>query len=146
MLVFNDWKSPDWLTVGFLNFVLVFMLTFGEGTSVCNFLFISNSEENIPELLLVVCSDNMAKYRWLSSSFYFPRVFVMVWIALAIKRLLWGNLGLEVLCIKSSNLENVLNLLWMILRCIVTKYYLGYAMFCKYTSHMGNDCIWWSIL
>ena len=38
-----------------------------------------------------------------------------------------------------------LTTLWTILGSIVTKYYLGYGMFCKYTYHMGNDCIWWGI-
>ena len=57
---------------------MVFMFTFSEVTSVNNFLFISNSETDLPELFLVVRSGNMAKYGSLSSSLRFRRVFLMV--------------------------------------------------------------------
>ena len=57
---------------------MVFMFTFSEVTSFRNFLFISNSEADLPELFLVVRSGNMAKYGSLSSSLRFRRVFLMV--------------------------------------------------------------------
>ena len=131
MFVFNGLKSPNWLTVGFLNFILMFTFMFSDGTSVCNFHFISYSEEDISQLLLVVRSDNMAKYRWLSLSLHFRRLFVMVWIAVSIKSLLWENLGIEVVFMKSHDLQNVLNFRELYWGCIVTKYFLGYAMFCN---------------
>ena len=38
-----------------------------------------------------------------------------------------------------------LKIMWIILGSIITKYYFGYAMSCKYTSQMDNNYIWWSI-
>ena len=46
----------------FLSFVLVFTFTRSKGTRVCSSLFISNSEADVPELLLIVRSNSMAKY------------------------------------------------------------------------------------
>ena len=56
----------------------MFTFTFTEGTSVSNFLFISNSEADVPDLFLVMSSVNMAKYGSQSSSLYFRRVFLIV--------------------------------------------------------------------
>ena len=129
----------------FLEFHLVFAFTFSKVTSACNFLFISNSEADVPELFLVVHSTNVAKYILLLSSLHSCRVFLMVWKALSTNPLLWGNSGLTVLCMKSHDLEDFLNSYELHWRSIATKYYFGYAMLCKYTSPMGNDCIWWGI-
>ena len=60
----------------------MFTFMFSEGTSVRNFLFISNSEADVPELFLVVRRINMAKYRLLLSSLHFGRVFfVAEWLS-----------------------------------------------------------------
>ena len=56
----------------------MFTFTISEGTSVRNFFFISNSKVDIPELFLVVCSANMAKYGSQLSSLHFCRVFLIV--------------------------------------------------------------------
>ena len=61
-LLINIWSSLDSLTVDFSSFALLFMLMFSKGSSVCSFLFISNSEADVLELLLVVRSTKMAKY------------------------------------------------------------------------------------
>ena len=44
------WSFLDWLTVGFLSFVLEFTFTFIEGTGVSNFPFISNSDADVSGL------------------------------------------------------------------------------------------------
>ena len=56
----------------------MFTFTFSESTSVSNFFFISNSEVDVPDLFLVMCSANMAKCESLSSSLHFWRVFLIV--------------------------------------------------------------------
>ena len=109
LLVFSGWSSLDWLTVGFLSFVLVITFTFHKGTSVYNFLSISNSEADISELFLVVRSADMAKYVSLSSSIHFRRVFLMAWMAVSTNPLLWRKSGLKVLSMKSHDLESFLN-------------------------------------
>ena len=86
------------------------IFTFSEGTSVHNFLFTSNSEVAVPELFLVVCSADMAKYVSLLSSLYFRRVSLMVRKAISTNLLLWGNLRLEALCMKFHDLEKNLKL------------------------------------
>ena len=108
-LLFNGWDSLDWITVGFLSFALVFTFMFSKGTSVHYFLFISDSEANVPELFLIVSRTNMKKYGSPSSSLHFCRFFSIVWIALSTKPLLWRNTELGILCMKCHDLENVLN-------------------------------------
>ena len=66
-------------------------------------------EADVPELFLVMRSANMAKYGSLSSSLNIRRVFLMIWIALSTNPLLWGKSGLEVLWMKSYDLEDFLN-------------------------------------
>ena len=88
-----------------LSFILMFTFRFSESTSARNFLFISNSEADVPELFLVARSANMTKYGSLLSSLYFRSILLTVWIALSKKPLLFGNSRLKVLCMKSHNLK-----------------------------------------
>ena len=53
----------------------MFAFTRSKGTRVFSFLFRSNSEADVPDLLLVVRSANMVKYGSLSLTLYFFRVF-----------------------------------------------------------------------
>ena len=52
----------------------MFTFRFSESTSNRNFLFISDSEVDVPELFLAVRSANMTKYGSLLSALYFRRV------------------------------------------------------------------------
>ena len=144
LFVFNGSSFLDWLTVDFLSFVLEFTFMFSKGASIHNFLFTSNSEADVPELFFIVRSANMAKYGSLSSSLHFHSVFLMVWIALSTNHYSEGTLEWKS-CVWNPMIWKILKLIWTILGSIVTKSYFGYAMLYKYTSCMGNDCIWWGI-
>ena len=90
----------------------MFTFTFSEGSSVRNVFFISDSEEDVPELFLVVRSANMAKYGSLSPSLHFRnfRFFGFLnGLASSLHELITLRERLKVLCIKSHDLENLLN-------------------------------------
>ena len=116
------WLLTSWVSVWCLCLHLVRVYIY-----VCNFLFTSNTEADVPELFLVVhsTSTKMTKYGSLSSFLHFHRVFLLVWIALSTNLFLWGNSWLEVLCMKSHDLEKFLKFTPAILVSIVTKYYFG---------------------
>ena len=141
--LYNGWSSLDWLAAGFLSFVLLLTFTFSEGNSVRNFIFSSNSEVDTPKLFLVVLNANMVKYGSILSYLRFRRVLLMVWIALH-KLITLRELGTGCLVYEVPWFGKVHKFMWTVLGSIVTKY-LGYAISYKYTSHVGNDCIWWGI-
>ena len=116
------WQLTSWVWVWCLCLHLVRVYIY-----VCNFLFTSNTEADVPELFLVVhsTSTKMTKYGLLSSFLHFHRVFLLVWIALSTNLFLWGNFWLEILCMKSHDLKKILKFTRAILVSIVTKYYFG---------------------
>ena len=94
----------------FLGSFLLFTFAFRKGISVHIFVLISNSEADVLELVLVVCSAKLAKYWSLSSSIHYCWVSIMVWIVFSTNVLLWGNTGLELLCMNYHDLEHFWNL------------------------------------
>lgn len=143
---FKGWSSLDWLTVCFSSFILMFKLTFSEGTSVLNFQLSFHQQlwMDVPELGVFERSTDTAKYGSVSSSLHIFWVFLMVWIPSSTNLLHWENSRLEVLSTKSHSLEDFLNSYELYCGPLSQNPY-WYAVLCKYISHAGNHCIWGGI-
>ena len=136
-LVFNSWCSLNWLTVGFLSFVLVLTFMFSEHTSVRNFLFISHPEVDVPELFLVARSPawlSMGHYHLLCISVGFSIFLFFCGLNSSLQKpVTLRELGNASLLYEVPWFRKFLKFTWTILGSIITKYYFGYPKLSKYT-------------
>ena len=86
---------------------------------------------------------------WLSIGYYYHLCILAecsLWLNGSLRKpITLRELGTGSLVYEVPWFGKLLKFMWIILGSIITKHYFGYAMSCKYTSHMGNDCIWWGI-